>query len=54
MFNSCVLCGLDALFETYKAHGVEIVAEPQDKPWGFREFAIKDDNGHVLIFGRFL
>lgn len=42
---------LDALYEQYRAAGVEIVATPDDKPWGFREFAIRDDTGHILIFG---
>ena len=45
---------IDVLYETYKANGVEILAEPGNKPWGFREFAIKDLNGHMLIFGTHL
>lgn len=45
---------LDALCETYRANGVEIISRPQDQPWGFREFAIKDLNGHILVIGRFL
>lgn len=46
--------GLDALYEQYRSNGIEIFAEPDDKPWGFREFAIKDLNGHVLVFATHL
>lgn len=46
--------GLDTLFEQYRDKGVFIVAEPADKPWGMREFSIKDINGHELIFARYL
>lgn len=42
---------IDALYEKIKANGVEIVNEPQTHPWGMREFAIKDLNGHLLVFG---
>ncbi len=45
---------LDALCETYRERGVEILAEPKDQPWGLREFAIRDLNGRVLVFGRHL
>ena len=36
----------------YKSSGVEILSEPEDMPWGMREFNIKDLNGHRLRFGR--
>lgn len=45
---------LDRLYEQYRTNGIEIIAAPDDKPWGFREFAIKDHAGHVLIFGALL
>ena len=41
---------LDDLCETYRHNGVNIVAEPTSYPYGMREFAIKDLNGHVLQF----
>jgi len=41
---------LDALCQDYRAHGVEIVSDPQDQPWGMREFTIRDLNGHLLVF----
>lgn len=42
---------IDALSESFRERDVEIVAEPKTQPWGMREFAIKDVNGHVLVFG---
>ena len=45
---------IDTLYTQLQANDVTIIAEPQDKPWGFREFAIKDPDGHVLIFASYL
>ncbi len=42
---------LDELSDVYRNRGVEIVTEPEDRPWGMREFSIRDLNGHVLVFG---
>src|SRR5262245_60059319 len=41
---------LDELFEAYKARGVEIVSVPKDRPWGLRQFEIRDCNGFLLTF----
>jgi catechol 2,3-dioxygenase-like lactoylglutathione lyase family enzyme len=43
--------GLDQLHATYTAAGVDIVESPKSYPWGMREFAIRDLNGHRLQFG---
>ncbi len=40
--------GVDALCASWRAAGVEIVSDPQDKPWGMREFSIRDCNGYLL------
>lgn len=42
--------GADALCASWRAAGVEIVSDPQDKPWGMREFSIRDCNGYLLRF----
>lgn len=42
---------IDELYEVYKTQGVTIRDEPTSYPWGLREFAIEDNNGHVLRFG---
>jgi uncharacterized glyoxalase superfamily protein PhnB len=41
---------LDRLFEIYRGRGVEIVHEPEDKPWGLRQFIIEDCDGYLLRF----
>jgi [ribosomal protein S5]-alanine N-acetyltransferase len=41
---------LDALCESFRGRGVTITAEPKTQPWGLREFAIRDLNGHTLVF----
>jgi catechol 2,3-dioxygenase-like lactoylglutathione lyase family enzyme len=42
---------IDSLYETYQAARVTIRDEPTSYPWGLREFAIEDNNGHILRFG---
>jgi catechol 2,3-dioxygenase-like lactoylglutathione lyase family enzyme len=32
--------------------GVRLVKDVHDTPWGTREFAIRDDQGHTLYFGQ--
>ncbi len=34
-----------------KSNGVTLVKDVHETPWGTREFAIKDDQGHTLYFG---
>jgi len=41
---------LDGLFAEYRRLGVEIVFTPVSQPWGLREFAVREINGHVLRF----
>jgi len=41
---------LEGLFQTYRALGVTIVFAPVSQPWGLREFAVREMNGHVLRF----
>lgn len=43
--------GLDRLCEQYRDCGVGIIEEPENQPWGLREFAIRDCNGYMLRFG---
>ena len=35
-----------------KRNGVRLVKDVHDTPWGTRELAIKDDQGHTLYFGQ--
>ena len=42
--------GIDQLYETYRARGVDLAGEVVQQPWGAREFALRDCNGYVLRF----
>jgi catechol 2,3-dioxygenase-like lactoylglutathione lyase family enzyme len=42
--------GLDRLCEVYRSRGVHIVREPENKPWGLRQFIVEDCNGYLLSF----
>jgi catechol 2,3-dioxygenase-like lactoylglutathione lyase family enzyme len=39
---------LDAAFEKLRAAGAEIVQEPDERPWGTRDFAVRDPSGNLL------
>ena len=41
---------LDTLCDGYARQGVEILSRPEGKPWGIREFSIRDCNGYTLVF----
>jgi uncharacterized glyoxalase superfamily protein PhnB len=44
------LRGVDLLYEEYRERGVKMASPIQDKPWGVREFSVKDLNGYYLRF----
>ncbi|HEX8208461.1 MAG TPA: VOC family protein [Solirubrobacteraceae bacterium] len=39
---------LDAAFERVRAAGGEIVQEPDDRPWGVRDGAVRDPAGNLI------
>ncbi|MEM7412152.1 MAG: VOC family protein [Myxococcota bacterium] len=41
---------LDDLFERYRDRGVQVLEEPSDRPWGLRQFSIRDCNGYEATF----
>jgi uncharacterized glyoxalase superfamily protein PhnB len=41
----------DAYFAKIKAAGAIIIEEIQSKPWGMREFAVEENNGHRFRIG---
>jgi GNAT superfamily N-acetyltransferase/predicted enzyme related to lactoylglutathione lyase len=41
---------VNGLYERHKAAGAPIVSEIGDKPWGFREYTVRDVNGYHLRF----
>jgi uncharacterized glyoxalase superfamily protein PhnB len=46
----CTVGDVDALYEEYRARGVEILLAPQNEPWGERHMAVADLDGHELHF----
>ncbi|CAN5255536.1 hypothetical protein BH10PSE18_BH10PSE18_06030 [soil metagenome] len=45
---------VDGLFAAYVTRGVTILEKPISQPWGLREFAIREPDGHVLRFCGYL
>jgi catechol 2,3-dioxygenase-like lactoylglutathione lyase family enzyme len=43
-----------ALAGALAARGVAVIKPLHDTPWGTREFAVHDDQGHTLYFGQTL
>jgi len=45
---------VDEHFANAKARGAEITSEPEDKPWGLRQYGCKDPDGHNWGFGQWI
>jgi catechol 2,3-dioxygenase-like lactoylglutathione lyase family enzyme len=43
--------GLDQLHRELSARGAPVLSEPEDEPWGMREFSIRTPDGHRIRFG---
>ena len=43
---------LDEYYESIKQAGAEFAGEIEDKPWGFREFCVRTNEGHRMVFAR--
>jgi len=41
----------DELHAFHRANGVEVVQPPDDRPWGLRDYTVRDLNGYMLTFG---
>ncbi|MDM0004088.1 VOC family protein [Variovorax sp. J22G73] len=41
---------IDGLHAAYVKRGVTVIEPPASQPWGLREFAIREPDGHVLRF----
>lgn len=44
----------DELYEFHRAAGVTIVEPPEDRPYGIRDYVIRDLHGYHLVFGHHL
>lgn len=40
--------GIDAIYEEHCLKGVDIISEIENKPWGVREYTVKEINGFHL------
>jgi len=49
-----VVSDADELHEFHRANGVEIVAPPGDRPYGLRDFTVRDLYGYTLNFGQYI
>lgn len=49
-----VVGSADELHEYQNACGVEIVEPPCDRPWGLRDYTVRDLNGYRLSFGHYI
>jgi catechol 2,3-dioxygenase-like lactoylglutathione lyase family enzyme len=49
-----VVDSADDLFEHHRVNGVEIVAAPEDRPYGLRDYKVRDLHGYELGFGHHL
>jgi len=48
----CFLVGdADELYEFHRANGAEIAQEIDDRPYGIRDYAVRDLYGYQLVFG---
>src|ERR1051326_7276416 len=41
---------LDAMFQQHSAAGAQIISPIENKPWGCREYTVRDPNGYHLRF----
>lgn len=39
---------VDSLYREWRDNGVEMLAEPESKPWGLREFTAADPDGNLF------
>ena len=49
-----VVGNADELYEFHRANGVDVVHPPGDRPWGLRDYSIRDLDGYALTFGHYL
>jgi catechol 2,3-dioxygenase-like lactoylglutathione lyase family enzyme len=49
-----VIGDADELYEFQRANGVEVVEPPGDRPYGLRDYTVRDLYGHILGFGHYV
>jgi GNAT superfamily N-acetyltransferase len=51
-WHSFFVEGIDALYSLHSRNGATIYSPLEAKPWGLREYTVRDLNGHYLRFGQ--
>ncbi len=51
-FAHVLVENVDPLFEEFTANGAVCIHQPDDKPWGLREFAVATPDGHRITYGQ--
>lgn len=46
-----VVGNADELYEYHRANRVDVVDAPGDRPWGLRDYTVRDLDGYALTFG---
>jgi GNAT superfamily N-acetyltransferase len=49
--HALFVTGIDRLYEQHLQNGVQVIAPLEAKPWGLREYTVRDCNGYRLRFG---
>jgi catechol 2,3-dioxygenase-like lactoylglutathione lyase family enzyme len=47
-----VIDNVDAFCAFHRANGVDVVESPSDRPYGLREYTVRDLDGYCLNFGQ--
>jgi uncharacterized glyoxalase superfamily protein PhnB len=48
------MLGIDSYYEQIRAAGAEIAVSIDDRPYGLRDFSVRDPSGNRLDFGEVL
>ena len=49
-----VVGNADELHDYQRANGVEVVQQPDDRPYGLRDYTVRDRDGNYLSFGHYI
>jgi catechol 2,3-dioxygenase-like lactoylglutathione lyase family enzyme len=49
-----VVGNADELHDYQRANGVEVVQPPEDRPYGLRDYTVRDQDGNYLSFGHYI
>ena len=53
-FLRVMLEGIDSYYKAIKGEGGEFAEEIENKPWGFREFCVRTNEGHRIVFAKYI